>query len=125
MEGGRGVWRRNAALLLTLRRAYDEAQEHEQEHDGRHEAAMKETYGDADDAHTDPETARWNGDDFADSPAQWFHDARVAVCKAMREAIEGGLTHAKDLEPLREYLTVQEVLAVRAELSEDAARRPA
>ncbi len=47
--------------------------------------------------------------------------ARRAICKAMREANEGGLTHAKHLEPLREYATIQEVLAVRRELSESPA----
>jgi len=118
VKGGRAAWRMNAALLYTLRRAEHEARENEQDAAHDHEDAMRGAYGNADASHIDSDTLRYNGDPFAGGPVDWWSETRIAVCKAMREAHEGGLTHAKHLEPLREYATVQEVLAVRRELAE-------
>ena len=117
VQGGREAWRKNAALLYTLRRAEHEAQGNEQNRASDHEDAMQAAYADADEAHTDSDTLQYNGDPFAGSPVDWWRETRLAVCKAMREAYEGGLCHAEDLEPLREYATVQEVIALRRELS--------
>ncbi len=116
VAGGRGAWRMNGALLYTLRRAAHEARENEEDADHAHEDAWQAAYGDADATHTDSDTLRYNGDPFAGGPVDWWTETRVAICKAMREAHGGGLTHAKHLEPLREYATVQDVLALRREL---------
>ncbi|MEJ7872427.1 MAG: hypothetical protein WKF67_09220 [Rubrobacteraceae bacterium] len=116
VEGGRAAWRMNGALLYTLRRAEHEARQNEEDAEHTHEGAIADAYGDADDTHTDSDTLRYNGDPLAGGPVDWWTETRVAICKAMREAHEGGLTHVKHLEPLREYATVQEVLALRREL---------
>ena len=121
LDGSRPTWRMNAALLYTLRRAEHEARENEEDAECAHEAAIQNAYGDADTSQTDSDTLNYNGDPFAGGPVDWWRETRLAVCKGMREAHEGGLTHAKHLEPLREYATVQEVLALRREL----ARKPA
>ena len=117
LDGGRGAWRTNAALLYALRRAEHEARENEEGAERAHEDAVRDAYGGADASHTDPDTLNYHGDPFVGTPVNWWRETRVAVCKAMREAAEGGLTHAADLEPLREHATVQEVLAIRRELA--------
>lgn len=119
--GGRGAWRMNGALLYTLRRAEHEARQNEEDAEHTHEDAMQDAYGETDATHTDSDTLRYNGDPFAGSPVDWWSETRRAICKAMREAHEGGLTHGADLEPLREYATAQEVLALRRELSRSPA----
>ena len=72
-----------------------------------------------------PPASRTDGNtlafDYSDTscgtPPEWWQDARIGVCRLMRESHEDGLTLAEHLEPLREWLTVQLVLAVRRELS--------
>ena len=49
-------------------------------------------------------------------PPSFWREARVSVCRLMREAHEDGLTLADHPEPLREWAIVQEVLAGRREL---------
>lgn len=118
VRAARPRWRRNGALLSALRASEDDARGREESSQNDHEPLMERVYGDADASHTDRETLAYNGDAFAGTPAEWWSETRRALCRSMREAHEGGLPallHA--LEPLREWATVQGVLAVRRELS--------
>ncbi len=115
LEGARERWRRNSALLYLLRQAADDAQRHEEAHAADHEDTMERAYGDADSARTHRDTLAYDPDagEIGD-PVMWWSETRRAICRAMREAHEGGLPLAADLEPLREQATAQEVLALRA-----------
>lgn len=116
VEGERERWRRNSALLHLLRRTAREAQAEEEATAADHEEAMQRAYGpDLDPARTHRETLDYTPDapEIGD-PVLWWSETRRALCKAMREAYEGGLTLAADLEPLREQATAQELLALRA-----------
>lgn len=124
VEAARTTWRRNGALLSLVRASAAEAQRSMEEHDCAHEAALQAVYGDADDSRTDTNTLVFGYEDLsAGTPSEWCRDARVSVCRLMREAHEDGLVLAEHLEPVREWATIQEVLAVRRELAHGAKLR--
>lgn len=124
VEAARPLWRRNGALLAVLRAAADEAGAKVEAARYAHEAALDAVYGDAevgyaDEAHEDEGTRRFDyrGDLTSGSPVEWWGESRTNALRAMREACEDGLPDLVQLlEPVREYATVQEVLALRREL---------
>jgi len=67
-----------------------------------------------DDTRTDPDTLRFDYDDYGAGPLDWWAEAREYVCRWMREAHEAGQPPLVEaLEPLRERCTAQEILAER------------
>jgi hypothetical protein len=118
VEAARPLWRHNGALLSVLRAAADEARAKAEERRNAHEETLEAVYGTANEALTDGDTLRYTGDASSGTPLDWWREARVNACRAMREAHEDGLLGLVDaLEPVRGHASVQEVLALCLELS--------
>lgn len=83
-------------------------------HSLAHDELVRNAY-DLDEGLTDPDTLAYSyGEPYGDTPHDWWCEAREMVVGFMREAYVAGQSPLLDrLEPIREYATVQQELALK------------